>query len=104
MWQTPVSTGNAAGGNFTYHTTFLLDTMDPVTGVLNGGWAMDNNGIDIRLNGVSVGLTAVGFGGLTTFSITNGMVHTADDGSGGGMHNTNFFLSGPNTTNCRASP
>jgi autotransporter-associated beta strand protein len=103
MWLAPVSTGNAAGGNFTYHTTFLLDTMDPVTGVLNGGWAMDNNGIDIRLNGVSVGLTAVGFGGLTTFSITNGMVHTADDGSGGSMNITNFFLPGLNTIDCVVS-
>jgi autotransporter-associated beta strand protein len=99
MWLAPVSTGNALNGLFTYRTTFLLDTMDPATGVLTGGWAMDNNGMDIRLNGVSVGLTAVGYGGLTTFTITNG-VHTVDDGNGGFINLTNSFVPGLNTIEC----
>jgi autotransporter-associated beta strand protein len=99
MWLAPVSTGNALSGLFTYRTTFLLDTVDPATGVLTGGWAMDNNGIDIRLNGASVGLTAVGFGGLNPFTITNG-VHTVDDGNGGFINITNSFVPGLNTVEC----
>jgi len=39
-----------------------------------GGWAVDNTGTDIVLNGVSTGITAPGFGSLSSFTITNGLV------------------------------
>lgn len=100
MWLAPVSTGNAASGDFTYRTTFLLDTLDSANAVLSGGWAMDNGGVDILLNGVSQGLTATGFGGLTRFTLTSGFVpgvNTLD------LIITNFPSSGgPNPTGLRA--
>ncbi len=99
MWLAPVSTGNAVSGNFTYRTTFLLDTVDAAHAQLTGGWGMDNAGVDILLNGVSQGLTAAGFSSLTSFTITNGFVpgvNTLD------CIITNFPSSGgPNPTGLR---
>lgn len=43
-------------GNYVYTTTFDLSGLDPATAVLIGGWATDNAGLDILLNGVSLGL------------------------------------------------
>ena len=74
MWLAPVASGNAASGDYTYRTTFLLDTLDSANARLTGGWGMDNAGVDIILNGVSQGLTAAGFSALTPFAITNGFV------------------------------
>ena len=100
MWLAPVASGNALNGIFNYRTTFILDVTDPTTAILNGGWAMDNNGLDILLNGVSVGLTASGFAGLTGFSITNGYVHPGLDTNGNPITITNTFVSGLNTLEC----
>jgi autotransporter-associated beta strand protein len=77
MWLAPVATGNAAAGNYTNRTTFLLDTVDPATAVLSGKWAMDNQGLDLLLNGVSTGLSnlvAGAQGSFQSFTLTNGFV------------------------------
>lgn len=77
MWIAPVediNTFGTAAGNYTYRTTFLLDTLDAANAILYGGWAMDNAGVEIHLNGVTNALTAVGFGSLTPFTLTNGFV------------------------------
>jgi autotransporter-associated beta strand protein len=103
MWLAPVASGNALSGFFNYRTSFLLDTIDSASAVLNGGWAMDNYGVDILLNGVSVGLTAVGFGTLTPFAITNGYVHAGTDTNGNLISITNYFVPGLNTLECVVS-
>jgi len=41
---------------------------------LVGGGAVDNTGTDILVNGVSTGNTSAGFGGLSPFTITDGLV------------------------------
>jgi hypothetical protein len=62
-------------GNYIYRTAFLLDTQDPATVLLQGKWAMDNLGLDIRLNGVSMGLSNnTGFGSFGSFTINSGFV------------------------------
>ena len=71
----PDSVGPA--GNYTYRTTFLLTGLDPATAQISGGWATDDFGIDILINGQSTGqtITCTGcFGALTPFSITSGFV------------------------------
>ena len=66
-------TSGAAGGDYTYQTTFDLTGFDPNTVVLLGGWATDNLGTDIKLNGNSTGLlNGTQFGALTPFTITTG--------------------------------
>ena len=98
MWLAPVATGTAAGGNYTNRTTFLIETVDPSNAVLYGSWAMDNAGTDIQINGVSLGLTATGFGNFSSFTITNGFVlglNTLD------VAITNFPSAGSNPTGVR---
>lgn len=65
--------GNAPG-LYTYQTTFNLTGYDLSKVAVVGGWAVDNAGTDILVNGVSSGLTAAGFGSLTPFTITSGLV------------------------------
>jgi autotransporter-associated beta strand protein len=98
QWIAPTPNGNAAGIQFTYQTTFLMDTLDPAHAQITGGWAIDNAGLDILLNGVSQGLTANGFGSLTPFIITNGFIpgiNTLD------FVTTNFPGGGNNPTGLR---
>lgn len=62
-------------GYYTYQTSFNLAGYDLSQVQLVGGWAMDNYGADIIVNGVSTGATnSAGFGSLTSFTITNGLV------------------------------
>jgi autotransporter-associated beta strand protein len=102
MWIAPVASGSAASGDFIYQTSFILDTINPTNTIVTGGWAMDNQGMDILLNGVSTGVGATGFGGLNPFTIANG-VHTVDDGNGGTISITNSFVPGLNTLQCIVS-
>ena len=62
--------GNAAG-NYTYQTDFDLTGYDMTKLRLIGGWAADNTGVDILVNGVSTGITSPGFGGLASFTLTS---------------------------------
>lgn len=74
-WIAPADGPNIAGGNFTYQTTFLLDTFDPANTQITGGWASDNQGQNIILNGVSLGITnSTSLSSLSSFTITNGFV------------------------------
>ncbi len=65
--------GNAEG-DYVYRTTVNLTGQDVSRIQLVGGWAVDNNGLDILVNGVSSGITSGGFGTLTSFTITTGLV------------------------------
>jgi len=49
------SIGNAPG-TYTFRTTFNLTGFDPAKAKITGRWTSDNNGVDIVLNGVSLGL------------------------------------------------
>jgi len=62
-------------GVYVYRTSFLLDTLDASTAEIRGQWALDNYGLDIRLNGTSLGLVNNnGFTTWTPFNITSGFV------------------------------
>ena len=60
-------------GNYTYTTTFDLTGYVPGTATITGRWAADNAGLNILLNGNSLGLTTTGgFSAFTSFSIPTG--------------------------------
>lgn len=71
--QADQSVGNAEG-EYVYETRFQLTGVDVSRVRLIGGWATDNSGLDILVNGQGTGITAAGFGSLTPFEITSGLV------------------------------
>ena len=75
-WIAPnAESGNAAEGDYTYTTTFDLTGFDPEKAIINGQWGVDNGGVDIILNGESLGIANTGgFGALTEFVIDSGFV------------------------------
>ena len=63
-------------GYYEYQTTFNL-VGDPLTASLSGQWSMDNEGVDIFLNGVATGNTVPDSQAFTSwhpFSISSGFV------------------------------
>lgn len=81
--QADQSVGNAEG-NYTYRTTVDLTGLDPAAIHLEGAWAADNAGVDILLNGTSLGLTSPGFSSLVPFAITGGLI--------AGVNNIDFII------------
>ncbi|MDH7503754.1 MAG: immunoglobulin domain-containing protein [Verrucomicrobiota bacterium] len=68
------SIGNAPG-TYTFRTTFNLTGFDPAKAKITGRWTSDNNGVDMVLNGVSLGLGQGGnFGIFYDFAIDYGFV------------------------------
>jgi hypothetical protein len=64
-------------GAYTYRTTFDLTGFDATSAMIEGGWATDNSGLDIRINGNSLGYTTASNQfqlGLAAFSINSGFV------------------------------
>ncbi len=76
---------NAPDGDYLYQISFDMTGLNTSTASILGRWAVDNEGVDILLNGVSTGNsnTVTGFGDWTPFSIS-----TAEGDT---------FLSGVNT-------
>jgi hypothetical protein len=70
----PSAVPNTAAGLYTYRTSFNLTGYDVSKVRLAGGWAVDNTGVDILVNGVSTGNTVAGWGSLAPFTITSGLV------------------------------
>ncbi len=67
-------TGNQPG-DYTYKTTFDLTGFDPAKAHITGRWSTDNAGVDILLNGTSLGLANTGqFVVWTDFEIAEGFV------------------------------
>jgi len=68
--------GGNASGDYTYQTSFNLTGLDLSKIFILGGWATDNTGTDILVNGTSTGITCPGFVSLTPFILTatNGLV------------------------------
>lgn len=85
-WIAPLAAdanGTVPPGEYVFRTTVDLNGYDPATAVVTGRWATDNAGVDLRLNGVSLGITHTGptpgsgvegFRDFSDFTITNGMV------------------------------
>lgn len=68
---------NGPVGPYTYRTTFDLTGFDISTASITGGWSTDNNGLDILINGISLGY-ATDFAqfsiGFSAFSVGSGFV------------------------------
>ena len=74
--QSGVTNTSNLPGDYTYETSFDLTGYDLSQLTVVGGWAVDNTGTDILLNGSSLGLTSPGFGSFAPFTLTeaNGLV------------------------------
>ncbi len=89
----PGATPCNAAGTYTYRTLVDLTGFDPATAVIQGKWAVDNQGTAIRLNGVSIGATAGGYNPFYLFTINSGFIAgvntldfvTADQGCPNGL-------------------
>jgi hypothetical protein len=72
-------------GLYDYQTTFDLTGFDPTTASLTGVWAADDGGMDILINGVSVGAyTSSAFTDWSAFTISSGFVE--------GMNTLDFMV------------
>lgn len=89
----PGATPCNAAGSYTYRTLVDLTGFDPATAVIQGKWAVDNQGTAIRLNGTSIGATQPGYNPFAAFTINSGFIAgvntldfvTADQGCPNGM-------------------
>jgi len=94
-WIAPFSEQNVGNnaGNFVYRTTFDMTGLDLSRARIDGGWSVDNSGVDVVLNGTPLGLAnANAFFSLTPFSITDGFVP--------GMNTLDFIIfNGPPNPN-----
>ncbi len=75
-WIGPASDGslNGPAGNYDYQTTFDLTGFDPATASITGQWSMDDAGVDILINGVSISPTSSDFTSWTSFSVNSNFV------------------------------
>ena len=91
-WLGPVNPGitDVAAGNYNYRATFSLDSFDSASAALTLSFGADNRLTDVRLNGVSKGISYAGFAALSgNFNLTSGFVSgtntldffTANDGT-----------------------
>ncbi|NEP88934.1 MAG: PEP-CTERM sorting domain-containing protein [Okeania sp. SIO2C2] len=72
IWET--ATGQPIKVTRTFRTYFDLTGLDPNTASISGEWAVDDQGLDILINGISTGQTSSGFTNLDTFIINSGFV------------------------------
>jgi len=98
-----VNPGTNAFGRYAYQTTFVIDSADPNTAILEGKWSLNTEGVDILLNGQSTGNTNTNdqtYRGFSPFTISEGfvpglntlefVVNLIEDTSGWGMNLTGF--------------
>jgi hypothetical protein len=80
-WITPSLDTNGPGDvdgapSYVYRTTFDLTGVPLANLTINGQWATDNQGLDMLLNGESLGYTNTAqFGGFTPFTLDTGFVN-----------------------------
>lgn len=67
---------NGPIGNYLYTTAFDLTGFNAATAAIEGRWATDNEGVDILLNGISLGFTSPfeGFRNFENFVINKGFI------------------------------
>ncbi len=70
----PSGAANHAAGSYTYRLSFDLTGLDPGTALISGGWAADNSGTAILLNGVSTGNFVNSYSSLKPFTLGSGFV------------------------------
>jgi hypothetical protein len=70
----PSGAATHAAGDYTYRLTFDLTGLDPATAQITGGWAADNKGVAIWLNGVNTGHGAGSYNPLTSFTLSSGFL------------------------------
>ena len=63
-----------AAGSYTYRTLIDLTGFDPATAIIQGQWAVDNQGTAIRLNGVSIDLAQPSYNPFVAFNISSNFV------------------------------
>ena len=68
------ATFDGYAGNFDYQTTFSLAGFNAATAKIVGQFAADNSLVNILVNGVSTGISGVGYGAFTAFSLNSGFV------------------------------
>lgn len=75
-WIGPTGAADLTGpsGNFDYRTNFQLSALEVAGATIDGQWSVDNTGVNIVLNGVSVGGTAGDFQAFYTLAIRSGFV------------------------------
>ena len=61
-------------GTYVWRTTFTLSAAEVASFKLNGGWAADNSGPDVRLNDNSLGISTPSYSVLNPFTIESGFV------------------------------
>lgn len=98
---------NSPVGDYIYSTTFDLTGFDPLTAQVLGGWATDNNGVDILLNGNSLSSTTP-FNSFST-AFTPFSIPLGSPFLNGGLNTLNFIvhngpISGPDSTDTTANP
>ena len=101
-WIAPSADQNVgnAPGRYTYRISFDLTGLDPATAVITGRWNTDNDGVEVLLNGHSLGISkGTDFANFSpTFTITNFFVP--------GVNNLDFgvlnYAQGINPTAFRA--
>jgi hypothetical protein len=77
IWQN--ADGSPINVDRTFRTTFDLTGFDNTTAVINGMWGVDNIGLDILINGTSLGISLPGvvvsnFSQLHAFTINSGFI------------------------------
>jgi hypothetical protein len=75
-WIGPNSDARLNGplGSYDYRTTFNLAGLIPASANITGNWSVDDQGLDILLNGISTSTTAVGFQSFHAFTLVSGFV------------------------------
>lgn len=75
-WIGPTGAGDLTGqtGNYDYQTTFQLSALEVAGATIDGQWSVDNTGVNIVLNGVSVPNTATDFTQFYTLAVHSGFV------------------------------
>jgi len=79
QWVWQQSNGQPTNVTLTFRTQFDLTGFDSNTAIINGLWGVDNQGIDILINGVSTGNSLLGvvfsnFDQLNSFVIVDGFL------------------------------
>jgi uncharacterized repeat protein (TIGR01451 family) len=70
----PDANNGVAAGTWTYTTTFDLTGYNLANMNFVGHWAVDDNGLNIIVNGTALGVTAPGFSSLTSFTVPNALL------------------------------
>jgi Lamin Tail Domain/CotH kinase protein/Carbohydrate binding domain/Immunoglobulin domain len=89
--QTSQATGNLPG-DYVYRITFDLTGLEPSSAVITGLWTSDNAGPDVRVNGVSTGITSDG-----NFPVL-GNPFTINSGFVDGLNTLDFVVNNASTT------